>query len=234
VTLAAKVREHTVARPRFRSAATRAAGWAGLLGFVTPVLAALAAVPAVAQVVGQVTGLRGAATVERAAGAGTIPLRLHSEVREGEIVRTGGDARLRITLNDQSTLALGADGELRLDHLALSAEPGGTGTLVTLALGFLRTAIVRLQPETLFRVQTPSMVAAVRGTDWIESYGDGKTEIFVASGSVLATGATEAATNWTLVNTGEGVSFITGAPHTPVVRWGQAKIDRFVEATQVP
>jgi hypothetical protein len=104
--------------------------------------------------------------------------------------------------------------------------PGGVGRLFRLARGYLRTVVGRLQPDTLFEVHSPSMVAAVRGTDWIESYAGGTTEIFVANGRVLATGTVNRDGNWVLLNAREGVSFIAGAPHTPVVRWGQEKINR--------
>ena len=77
------------------------------------------------------------------------------------------------------------------------------------------------------------MVAAVRGTDWIESYSAGTTELFVAEGRVLATSAANQI-DWALLDAGEGVSFSIGTWHTPVVRWGQEKINRYVEATRVP
>ena len=189
---------------------------------------------AAAQVVGTVTGLVGSATVLRASGTGPMPLALRSEVHEGDTVRTGPGARLRIALLDESALSLGADGELKLDRLAqVSRSPSG-GSLFSLALGYLRTAIGRLQPNSVFQIRSPSMVAAVRGTDWISSYAAGKTELYVAAGRVLATDAVNPAGNWALLGPGEGVSFIAGAPHTPVVRWRQEKIDRFVEATRVP
>jgi hypothetical protein len=92
----------------------------------------------------------------------------------------------------------------------------------------------RLQPGSLFEIRSPSMVAAVRGTDWIERHAAGTTEIFVAEGRVLATSAANPGSDWALLDAGEGVSFTAGAQHTPVVRWGQEKRNRFVEATRVP
>ena len=185
-----------------------------------------------AQVIGEVTGLSGTATVQRADSGQALPLALRSEVREGDAVRTGGDGRLRIALRDASTLSLGADAELKLDHLALASEAAGPGSFFTLVVGYLRTVVGHLQRDTVFRIRSPSMVAAVRGTDWIESYAGGKTEIFVAEGRVLATGNT--VTDWVVLNSGEGTSFVASMPHTPVVRWAAEKIDRFVAATRVP
>ena len=189
--------------------------------------------PADAQVVGIVTGLLGSASVQPS-GMVSAPLALHSEVHEGDTVRTGPGARLRIALRDNSILSLGADGELTLDHLAQSSQSGARGTLLTLALGFLRTVTGHLQQDSMFQIRSPSMIAAVRGTDWIESYSVGKTEIFVAAGCVLATDAVNPVSNWVLLNPGEGVHFIAGAPHSPVVRWSQEKINLYVAATRVP
>ena len=186
-----------------------------------------------AQVIGKITGLVGSATVQHAGGAGTEPLILNEEVHQGDILHAGPGAKLRVTLRDASVLSLGADTELKLDHLALAAPPSDRGSLFTLAGGFLRTAVGRLRPGSLFEIHSPSMVAAVRGTDWIESYSAGTTEIFVAEGSVLATNAADQ-TDWALLNAGERVSFKHGSPHTTVIRWGQEKINRYVEATRVP
>ena len=190
---------------------------------------------AIAQItIGTVTGLSGTASLQRPVAATAVPLGLRTDVHEGDILRTGPGARIRVTLRDDTVLSLGAEAELKLDHFATVPQPGGVGSLFSLARGYLRTVVGRLQPDTPFQIQSPSMVAAVRGTDWIERYDAGTTEIFVADGRVLATGLADRDTNWAMLNAGEGVSFVVGAPHTPVVRWGQEKINRFVEATRVP
>lgn len=211
----------------------RALGRTAILGLLSLLLTGAISRPAGAQVIGTVTGLWGSATVQRAGGMGPEPLALNNEVHQGDVLRTGSGARLRVTLSDASVLSLGADTELKLDHLALSAQPAEPGSFFTLAGGFLRAAVGRLRPGSLFEVHSPSMVAAVRGTDWIESYSAGTTEIFVAEGRVLATNAANR-TDWALLDAREGVSFRVDTPHTPVVRWGQEKINRYVEATRVP
>jgi hypothetical protein len=189
--------------------------------------------PAGAQIIGIVTGLSGSATVLHAGSNGPEPLVLSKEVHQGDILRTGPEARLRVTLSDSSVLSLGADTELRLDHIAVSTPPADPGSLFTLGGGFLRTLAGHVRPGSQFEIKSPSMVAAVRGTDWIESYSGGTTELFVAEGRVLATSAVNRS-DWALLGAGEGTSFSAGAPHAPVVRWGQEKINRYVEATRVP
>jgi hypothetical protein len=211
----------------------RALGRIALLGLLALLLTVTISAAAGAQVIGSVTGMLGSATVQRPGGVGPELLVLGAEVHQGDILRTGSGARLKLTLSDGSVLSLGADTEVKLDHLALAAPPREPGTLLILAGGYLRAIIGRLQPGSLFEIHSPSMVAAVRGTDWIESYSTGTTEIFVAEGRVLATSPVNQ-TDWALLDAGEGVSFRIGTPHTPVVRWGEEKIRRYVDATRLP
>ena len=66
--------------------------------------------PADAQVVGIVTGLLGSASVQPS-GTGSAPLALHSEVHEGDTVRTGPGRGLGLPC-----------ATIRSSHLALTAN----------------------------------------------------------------------------------------------------------------
>lgn len=118
--------------------------------------------PAGAQVIGIVTGLLGSATMQGAGSLAPEPLALNDEVHQGDILRTGSGARLRVTLRDASVLSLGADTELKLDHLALSAAPAEPGSFFTLAGGLLRAAVGRLRPGSLFEIHSPSLPVKYR------------------------------------------------------------------------
>ena len=155
----------------------------------------------------RISALSGSASLQRSDHAAAIPLVLRSAVREGDTLRTGPGTRLKVTLRDDTVLLLGAEAELKLDHFAAVPQPGTGGSLLSLVRGYLRTVVGRLQPDTLFQIQSPSMVAAVRGTDWIERYDAGTTDIFVADDRVLATGLSDRDSNWAMLNAGEGVSF---------------------------
>jgi hypothetical protein len=186
------------------------------------------------EAIGTVAALLGSASVELADNAGAAPLSLHDTVREGETVRTGPGTRLRLGLRDGSTLTLGENAELRLDHLALRTRADERPSVFTQLRGYLRAAVAALRPNAQFEIQSPSMVAAVRGTDWIQRTDAATTEIFVAQGQVQASGTGDRAGDRVLLQAGDGVSFVANAPHTPVVRWGQQKIDMFVAATRMP
>jgi hypothetical protein len=191
-------------------------------------------------VIGTVQSLRGTATV-RSSDSPEAPLAVSADVHQGETVRTGAESRLKLLLRDGSTLALGSETELELDSLAMT--PGSISLFVQLS-GFVHAAIEPLRPGTQFLLRTPSMIAAVRGTEWIQNYEDGKTEIIVTKGHVQASSPLGRSNDRVALTPGEGVAFTLPAPgarsitgevnHTPVVHWQRSKIEMFEAATREP
>lgn len=202
------------------------------IGLLLVPLTSAASSAAESQVVGVVAALRGSATVRTSGDANAVALAVAAPVHEGDTVLTGADSRLKLALRDGSRLSLGAYTELKIDHLALGPAGGGEASKFTQLSGYVRAVVAPVRQPEQFEIQTPSMVAAVRGTDWIENYEAGATQIFVARGKVLATGV-GTYTDQVLVKAGEGVTFSQTAPHTPVVRWKWPKIHKFIEATNM-
>jgi ferric-dicitrate binding protein FerR (iron transport regulator) len=132
-----------------------------------------------------------------------------------------------------STLSLGADSGIKLDHLQVKSEAGPYSTTLSLLSGYVRAAVARAKGGFQFKIEAPSMVAAVRGTDWIEQFDSGMTQIFVAQGRVRASGTGKYAGDHVLLKAGQGVTFSDTASHTPVVRWKKPKIDLFIAATRI-
>jgi hypothetical protein len=185
---------------------------------------------AAGQVVGAIAALRGSATRQPPDGAPASMLAVKDQLTEGETVKTGAESRLKIALRDATTLSLGADTELKLDDVALGA---GSNSGVTQFSGYVRAVVGPARQHRQFEIQTPSMVAAVRGTDWIQNFAAGATQIFVVRGRVEASGKGIYAGDSVVLTSGQGVTFSDSAPHTPVVRWKKPKIDLFVEATSI-
>lgn len=190
---------------------------------------AMAAAQTAPQAIGKVAALRGSATGHASAGAASTPLVVGETLTEGETVDTGPDSRLKLALRDGSVLTLGADAELKLDHLSL----GAGATTFTQTSGYLRAVVAPVRPDAEFEIHTPSMVAAVRGTEWIENYAAGATQLFVRRGRVRASGVGAYAGDSVVLTAGEGVTFSLAAPHTPVSRWKAPKIRLFEEATSL-
>jgi hypothetical protein len=203
-------------------------GCAGILG-------SSSAAPALDNaVVGTVAALRGGATLTQRGATAPANLAVGSELHDGDDIRTGPESRVRLALSDGSSLSLGADTEFKVDHLAVGAPESNGPSKFSLYSGFVRAVVAPVNTAPGFEIQTPSMVAAVRGTDWIENYVDNASEIFVVRGRVLTSGVTSQAADQIELSAGEGVSFMSSGARTPVVRWNQAKIDRFVAATSAP
>jgi hypothetical protein len=182
-------------------------------------------------IVGTVAAMRGAATATASGGAPPVSLSVGAELHDGDDIRTGPESRLKLALRDGSALSLGANTEFKIDHLATDAAAPSKFTQLS---GFVRAVVAPVNAASGFEIQTPSMVAAVRGTDWIQNFADDVTEIFVVRGRVLTSGVAAHAADQVELSPGEGVSFSASTGPTPVARWKQAKIDLFVAATSAP
>lgn len=113
---------------------------------------------------GRVKVVTGAAYVVRAgrsfaAAPGQVVL-------ESDVLKTGPDGRLGVTLNDDTRVSLGPASEVRLDRFSYASADGG----LALVLKFMRGAaayvsgrIAKLSPDAV-RLETPSAIVGVRGT----------------------------------------------------------------------
>jgi len=99
-------------------------------------------------------------------------------LQAGDRVRTTDNASLHLLLADGSSLVLGPNSEATLQSLGNGGE--GSQTFIALASGLLNAMVEHLRPGSSFEIQTPSAVAAVKGTDFEvasgdEAHGDGVT-----------------------------------------------------------
>ena len=190
--------------------------------------------------VGEVTVIVGTATVRARGLPFEAALSEHDIVREGVTVRTLAGSRLRIRLLDGSTLSLGEATELRLDQLARERGGASRTSVFTLFEGYLRTVVAPLRPDSPFQVQTPSMVAAVRGTEWIQRHRNLKTELLVENGSVVVQESPSDLPGQTrpppplLMHPGEGVGWGPLGVLEPIRQWVQPRILQFLDATFLP
>jgi hypothetical protein len=99
-------------------------------------------------------------------GGQTIDATLDQVVLETDLLRTGDDGRLGVTLQDDTRIALGPASEVRLDRFAYASEEGN----VQLVLKFMRGVaayvsgrIAKIAPDSI-RLETPSAIVGVRGT----------------------------------------------------------------------
>ena len=125
------------------------------------------ATPVLAQerpVAGRIKVSTGAAFIVR--DGAQIPAELGQTVFEADGLRTGGDGKIGVTLNDDTRLSLGPNSELKLERFTYAPADSAFG----LALKFVKGAatyvsgrIAKLAPDSI-RLETPAAIVGVRGT----------------------------------------------------------------------
>ena len=87
-------------------------------------------------------------------------------VSQGDLIRTGRDGRIGLTLNDDTRLSLGPDSELRLDRFSYAPADGQLALAFKLIRGvaaYVSGRIAKLAPDAI-RIETPTAILGVRGT----------------------------------------------------------------------
>ena len=122
--------------------------------------------------IGQVKVANGDVVVERdgVAQPATPGLRL----RSSDVLRTGADGSVGITMDDSSRLSLGPNSALSLDRFEFDPTTQAGKFDTSLRRGSLSVVsgrIARQSPDAM-TVRTPSTVLGVRGTDFAVSHHD--------------------------------------------------------------
>jgi hypothetical protein len=129
-------------------------------------LACLAPAVALAQDIGRIKVVQGAVHVERAGT--TVPAAVGTPLRQGDVVVTGRDGAVGITLNDDSRLSAGPESVLALDRFVFDSTTHAGRLETTLRRGTLAAVsgkIAHQSPEAM-KVRTPGTVVGVRGTEF--------------------------------------------------------------------
>jgi hypothetical protein len=132
-----------------------------------PLAALLAGLPALADDVGLVKVARGQVTIDRQGQ--TAPARVGMSVAAADVVRTGGDGSVGITMRDDSLLSAGPNSVLTLDRFEYDPTTQQGRFDASLQRGTLAVVsgrIARQSPSSM-TVRTPSAVLGVRGTDFV-------------------------------------------------------------------
>jgi hypothetical protein len=87
-------------------------------------------------------------------------------VFESDVLRTGDEGRLGVTLRDDTRISLGPRTEMRLSRIAYAPADGQLALVLSIARGvvaYVSGQIARLSADAV-RVETPDAVIGVRGT----------------------------------------------------------------------
>ena len=188
-----------------------------------------AASAAAATQVGSVTRVVGACT--GTIGAETRTLVAGTPVYRDEILATGDDARLAVTLDDGTVLTVGENARLTID--AFVFDPAGANTLHATVAGAFRYVSGALSPDATrtASVTTPVALIGVRGTDFWGGPIDGGFGVALFEGSIAVTsgGVTRI-----LEAPGLGVDVAPGSTPGDAAAWGDEKIARALATVTFP
>jgi hypothetical protein len=95
-----------------------------------------------------------------------VPAQVGQIVFEADSLRTGGDGKVGVTLNDDTRLSLGPNSELKLERFMYAPAESGFGLVLKFVRGaatYVSGRIAKLAPDSI-RLETPASIIGVRGT----------------------------------------------------------------------
>lgn len=143
------------------------------ISFLGPGRAALAvvafmiAVPALAADIGRIKVAKGQVSVEREGKA--LPAAVGMRVQASDVIRTGNDGSVGITMDDDSLLSAGPESVLSLDRYAFDPTTNQGRFDASINKGTLAVISGRIakgSPDAM-TVKTPAVVLGVRGTSFV-------------------------------------------------------------------
>jgi hypothetical protein len=130
------------------------------------------AAPATAVEIGQIKVSKGQVSIER--HGQVLPGTMGTRLEPADILKTGPDGSVGITMSDNSLLSAGPNSILSLDRYDFDAttNQGRFDTqLKKGSLAVISGRIAKQNPEAM-TVRTPSAILGVRGTEFVVSVND--------------------------------------------------------------
>jgi len=134
-----------------------------------PLLLLAAAAASASDDVGQIKVAKGQVMVDRSGKS--LPAEVGMTLAAADVVKTGTDGSVGITMRDSSRLSAGPNSVLSLDHFEFDPTTHEGRFDTGLQRGTLAVASGRIakQSPQAMTVRTPSAVLGVRGTDFVVS-----------------------------------------------------------------
>jgi hypothetical protein len=105
-------------------------------------------------------------TVYLVRGNSSVAVQPGQLVYQADVLRTGSDGRVGLTLKDDTRVSLGPASELRLDRFDYAPAEGQLALALKVVRGvvaYVSGHIAKLSPDAV-RIETPSAILGVRGT----------------------------------------------------------------------
>ena len=128
--------------------------------------------PARAADIGQVKITKGQVTIERSGQA--VPATPGTRLQAGDVLRTGADGSVGLTMSDNSLLSAGPNSILSLDRYefdSTTSQGQFDTTLTKGSLAVISGRIAKQSPDAM-KVRTPASILGIRGTEFVVSSND--------------------------------------------------------------
>ena len=119
--------------------------------------------------IGQIKTAKGQVTIER--DGRTLPAAVGTRLQSADVVKTGADSSVGITMDDDTLLSAGSGSVLSLDRYAFEPTTGQGRFDASLNRGTLAVIsgrIAKASPDAM-TVRTPTAILGVRGTEFVVS-----------------------------------------------------------------
>ena len=130
------------------------------------------AAPAGAADIGQIKTAKGQVSIER--DGRSLPGTVGARLQPADVLKTGADGSVGITMSDDTLLSAGPNSILSLDKYAFDSTTSQGQLETTLQKGSLAVISGRIakQSPDAMKVRTPASVLGVRGTEFVVSVND--------------------------------------------------------------
>lgn len=161
--------------------------WACLLGFVC--LVSWSSQAHCATKVGVLTEVRGTVEIVHDGEVSFKPARQYEEVFEKDKIRTGPGGRAKILYEDESMTILAENSAIEVRQYELTSDKKRKQSVIGLLQGKLRFIVTKYlsKESSNFRVQTPTAVLGVRGSDSVAMLDGDTTKAYHLFGDLEIT-----------------------------------------------
>jgi len=186
------------------------------------------------QKVGQVIALSGQATVSHGKSATPETLATHDQIYEKDVILTEPAAKVKIGFDDGTQVTLAELSRLEISEFVLTPKPKTPNAFFILAAGAFRAIVSNVSQRDTFKVQTPTAIAAVKGTDWMGEVKAGSTGVVVLQGKVGVSNVNPAISGEVILTDLMGTDVAVNQPPTPPKAWGEKRRNALLQATDLP
>ncbi len=163
-----------------------------------------------------------------------VPQEFQRRVNVNDIIETGPDGKAMLQLDDGSTLILGNNSRLLVRDLVSAPAERERQVLVEATRGVLRfVARAVADATTDIRVQAPTAIAGIRGTDWMMWIAPDSAAVFVEKGSVAVTSVGPDRKE-VVVPERQGTDVAAGKPPTDPAPWSPDRMRDLFKAVEYP